>query len=150
MPSRLAARPAALSRDSSSRRPAKSFRECNRWLRLLLWANDRATIQFIGDTERDLACGKCLCDFIIGKELARSMSGLEVDLHLQPQRIEALALNRVQHADEKLAAGQTGIGHKDDMNGRIVLEHGVFAAGRKFHKIYRKELVIIIGRHLAG
>src|SRR5262245_35383998 len=67
MPSRLAAGPAALSRGSSSRRPANLFRDRNQSPRQSLTASRRPMTQLLGCWERALAGDIIGCDFIIQK-----------------------------------------------------------------------------------
>src|SRR5207245_2419426 len=74
MPSRLAAGPAALSRGSSSRRPANLFCDCNQWPRRLLPASHPPARQLPGRRERALVSGIIDCDFIIKERVGAHLA----------------------------------------------------------------------------
>src|SRR5262245_52108310 len=72
--------------------------------RLLLRANDRATIHLVRDDNRNLGIGSSGSrqDFSIGKELVRGKSGIEHDEVLLPQGIESVTLDGIEHGHEIL------------------------------------------------
>ena len=116
----------------------------------LLFADDRAAVQFVRDGKSNFAGLRGVGNFIIGKELARSMAGPEVDLDFEPERVETIALNGIKDTDERLAAWQTGIGHINDVDGSIVLQGSLFATGGQFLEVDGEQLMIVIGGHIAG
>src|SRR5262249_58320848 len=68
---------------------------------LILVPDDGAPIHFAGFRYRDLAGSDSGGDFIVGKQLSRSVAGGKADLNLLPDWIEPLAGDRIDHGDER-------------------------------------------------
>ena len=56
------------------------------------------------------------------RELLARRCSVEDDLNLAPQRIEAVALDRVQHAHEHLSTGSAAVRHVDRIDRTVMGE----------------------------
>src|SRR5439155_16201292 len=97
---------------------------CSRWLgppRLMLRADHRAAVHLVGHVQGDLSIRERRGDVVIREQLVRRVPGFERDLDLDPEWIESITLNRVEHAHEWLATGKARVGHVDRVD-RLVAE----------------------------
>jgi len=109
-----------------------------RWL--LVRADDRAAVDFVGWRERDLTGRRCIGDFVVREQLPRCVAGVEGDLHLTLQRVEAVPLNRVEHACEHDACGLAGVAHEDGVDRTVVCEERLLRAAGLLLQVDGEEL----------
>lgn len=84
-------------------------------------ADDRAPINFVGERERDFTRCHGICDFIVGEKLPRGVTGRERNLHFQPDGVEAVTGDGVNHRNEGLASGQASVRLEDEVEGFVML-----------------------------
>src|SRR6266568_6374062 len=75
----------------------------------LLRSDHRAAIELLGVGEGDLAGRRGRQDVGVGGQLDRGDAGVERDLDLLPDGVEAVALDGVQHRDEVQPGGLAGV-----------------------------------------
>src|SRR3989442_5244607 len=119
-----------------------------RWL--LVRADHRAAVHFVGWRERDLTGRRRIGNFVVGEQLPRGVAGVEYDLHLAPQRVEAVPLNRVEHACEHDACVLAGVAHVDGVDRAVVREERLLRAARLLLEVDGEELAVVEGRHHAA
>src|SRR5436853_3654749 len=109
-----------------------------------LRAYNRASVHLRRRDERDLSGGSCGEDLRVGEELLWR-DRLEHDLHFLPERVEAVALDRVKHAGEH-DPGRLGlIGHVDGVDRAVVCEQRSLAAARLLLEVDGEELTVVGG-----
>src|SRR6266496_3539190 len=118
---------------------------------LLLRTDHAAAIDLVRRYQCDLSCLRGGQDVGIRGQLARREAGVEHDLDLLPERVEAVALDGVEDADEVPTRDQafTRVAHVDDVD-RVVAPQGCdLRVRRKLLEIDREELIVVEGGHVS-
>src|SRR5439155_3780432 len=87
---------------------------------------------------------------VVRGELLRRHARVEADLHLLPEWVKAVALDRIDDAHERATAGKlplTRVTHVDRVDRSVVGEVRRLAARRKLHEVDREECAVVVGRH---
>src|SRR6266550_7324569 len=127
----------ATSRRPASKRSTRRFSGCDGMLKSTDWAqprpgpalrlaDHRAAIHLGGRRQRYLLGIRGREDIVVRGELLRRHARVEADLHLLPERVEAVALDRIDDAHERATAGKlplTRVAHVD--------RHGKHPGGKR-------------------
>lgn len=117
---------------------------------LLFLPDDRTPIYFACGREGDFTGLSGGEDFIIGEELPWGVPWREGNLNLFPYRVETITRNGVNHRNKRLAAGQAGVGLKDEIQGLVVLQQRSFRSRWKFHELDGQQIAVVVGRYFTG
>src|SRR5438093_3102220 len=82
----------------------------------LLSPGDRTAVHLVGYVQVDLSGQKSVVNLVIRTQLEGGGAVDEMNLHFHPERIETVALDGVNHTDERLVHGQTFIRHEDEVD----------------------------------
>src|SRR5207248_7764838 len=114
----------------------------------LLRPDHRATVDLGRRLERDLARRGGRLDVVIAAELPARRRTVEDDLDLLPERIEPIALDRIEHTDELVPGRRAAIRLVDGVDAPIARERALLATGGQLGEVDGEHLAIIERRHL--
>src|SRR6266446_4717264 len=151
----------ATSRRPASKRSTRRFGGYDTTLKSTDWAqpppgpalrlaDHRAAIHLGGRRQRYLLGSRGREDIVVRGELLRRHARVEADLHLLPERVEAVALDGIDHAYERRPAGKlplTRIAHVDRVDRSVAGEVRRLAAWRQLLEVDGEERTVIEGGH---
>src|SRR5438876_2646903 len=105
-----------------------------------------AAIDLVSRDERDLSGCLGRRDVGVGRELARRDTVVENNLHLLPERIEAVALDGVEDAHEHQAR-LASVAHVDGVDGVVVPECRDLGVRRQLREVDREQVPVVIRGH---